>query len=202
MQTRGLQPFHNSITKMNESQKQNRKILPPPVDQCEKNIADSWQEVFNATNSMDGESNDMVTPIARKRTRNTDSQSVGSSTTIRANNLHQQKSYTAINDKYSSDAKNINLFIRKVKVTFNVCRIIHEKGDDGRRRKARITRRKLVYLLPYNEILFLQNRHAIQRLQKGLLGKEALTKGTTANRHHWRDQITNRDIHLILENEY
>ena len=156
------QLHHNFITKMKESQ--------PPVAQCEKNIEDSWNQVFNgATKSTDGESNDMVTPIARKRTRNTDSQSVGSSTTIRANNLHQQKSYTAINDKYSSDAKNINLFIRKVKVTFNVCRIFHEKGDDGKRRKARITRRKLVYLLPYNEILFLQNRHAIQRLQEGRL---------------------------------
>ena len=186
---------------MNESQKQNRSILPPSVAQCEKNIAESWKQVFNATITMDGESNDMVTPIARKRRLdNTDSQSGGSSTTIRANNLYQHKSYTAINDELSSDATNINFFVRKVKVTFNVCRIIHEKRDEGRRRKARITWRKLVYLLPYNEIIFLQNRHAIQRLQEGLLGKEALTKMGTNNRHHWRDKITDRDIHLILEN--
>ena len=183
---------------MKKSQQQNRFLLPPAV-QREKNIAESWKQVFNTgTNSRDGERNDKVNHISRKRRLdNADSHSRDSDTTRRVNNFSQQKSRTAMNDELS-DRTNINFFGRNVKVTFNVCRISKHR-DEGGRRKARITWKKLIYLLPYNDILFLQNRHAILRLQEGLLGKEALTNNGTKNRYHWRDKITNRDIHLILE---
>ena len=181
----------------------NDRNLSPPVVQCEMNNVESWKQVFNATNSTDGgEREYQQYHLSRKRRLdNADSQSRGSSTTRRMSNIFEQKNDPSMNDELLSESgrANINMF-GKVKVAFNVCRISKHRDEKGRR-KARITWRKLVYLLPYNEILFLQNRHAIQRLQEGLLGKEALTKGT-ANRHHWRDQITDRDIHLILENEY
>ena len=200
---------HDQLSRNNISRRvnvitRNDRNMSPPAVQCGMNIANSWKHVSNETNNTDEEREYQQYHLSRKRRLdNADSQSRGSSTTRRMSNIFEQKNNPSMNDellKNASGRANINIF-GKVKVTFNVYRISKHRDQRGRR-KARIRWRKLVYLLPYNEILFLQNRHAIQRLQKGLLGKEALTKGTTANRHHWRDQITNRDIHLILENEY